>query len=75
MIGHSLVELLATLTETHPALASLRSAAARLDQLYILADVFSKEQATEAIDRATPPSRFNDGARGLARETSAEAGV
>lgn len=65
VIGHSLVELLAPLTETHPALASLRGAAARLDQLYIPtrypnglpggvpAEVFSNEQATEAIDQAT----------------------
>lgn len=64
-IGHSLVELLAPLAERHPALASLRSAAARLDQLYIPtrypnglpggvpADVFSREQAAEAIGQAT----------------------
>lgn len=65
VIGHSLVELLAPLAETHPDLASLRSVAARLDQLYIPtrypnglpggvpAEVFSQEQAAEAIDEAT----------------------
>lgn len=65
VIGHSLVELLAPLTETYPDLASLRSVAARLDQLYIPtrypnglpggvpAEVFSLEQAREAIDQAT----------------------
>jgi HEPN domain-containing protein len=64
VIGHSLVELLAPLAETHPVLASLRGAAARLDQLYIPtrypnglpggvpAEVFSNEQATEAIEQA-----------------------
>src|SRR5438552_8655392 len=35
VIGHSLVELLAPLTEAHPALTPLRGAAARLDQLHI----------------------------------------
>lgn len=65
VIGHSLVELLATLTAAYPALASLRGAAARLDQLYIPtrypsglpggvpAEVFSQEQAAEAIAQAT----------------------
>ncbi len=65
MIGHSLVELLAPLMETYPAPAALRSAAARLDQLYIPtrdpngvpggvpAEIFSVEQATEAIAQAT----------------------
>lgn len=65
VIGHSLVELLAPLTETYPDLASLRNVAARLDQLYIPtrypnglpggvpAEVFSLEQAREAIDQAT----------------------
>jgi HEPN domain-containing protein len=74
VMGHSLVELLAALTETHPALAALRGAAARLDQLYIPtrypnglpggvpADVFSQEQATEAIDQA---ARFIEAAAGL----------
>jgi HEPN domain-containing protein len=74
VMGHSLVELLAALTETRPALAALRGAAARLDQLYIPtrypnglpggvpADVFSKEQATEAIDQA---ARFIEAAAGL----------
>jgi HEPN domain-containing protein len=64
VIGHSVVELLAPLAETHPVLASLRGATARLDQLYIPtrypnglpggvpADVFSNEQATEAIEQA-----------------------
>jgi HEPN domain-containing protein len=65
VIGHSLVELLAPLTEKHPALVPLRGAAARLDQLYIPtrypnglpggvpAEVFSAEQASEAIAQAT----------------------
>ena len=65
VIGHSLVELLAPLAQTHPTLGSLRGAAARLDQLYIPtrypnglpggvpAEVFSKEQAGEAIAQAT----------------------
>jgi HEPN domain-containing protein len=65
VIGHSLVELLAPLAERYPDLASLRGAAARLDQLYIPtrypnglpggvpADVFTEEQATEAIAQAT----------------------
>lgn len=64
VIGHSLVELLAPLAEQDPSLASLRPAAARLDQLYIPtrypnglpggvpAEVFSKEQAVEAIAQA-----------------------
>jgi len=64
VIGHSLVELLASLTDAHPGLAALRGAAARLDQLYIPtrypnglpggvpADVFSSEQAGEAIEQA-----------------------
>lgn len=64
VIGHSLVELLAPLTDAHPDLVSLRSVAARLDQLYIPtrypnglpggvpAEVFSREQASEAIDEA-----------------------
>lgn len=71
VIGHSLVELLAPLAETHPRLAPLRGAAARLDQLYIPtrdpnglpggvpAEVFSKEQAAEATEQA---ARFIDGA-------------
>ena len=65
VVGHSLVELLATLVERYADLASLRGAAARLDQLYIPtrypnglpggvpAEVFSKEQAAEAIAQAT----------------------
>ena len=65
VIGHSLVELLVPLVQTHSALGSLRGAAARLDQLYIPtrypnglpggvpAEVFSKEQAAEAITQAT----------------------
>jgi HEPN domain-containing protein len=65
VIGHSLVELLEPLASRHPGLAALRKPAARLDQLYIPtrypnglpggvpAEVFSEEQATEAIDRAT----------------------
>jgi HEPN domain-containing protein len=65
VIGHSLVELLASPADAHPALASLRGAAARLDQLYIPtrypnglpggvpAEVFSEEQAAEAIAQAT----------------------
>ncbi len=64
VIGHSLVELLAPLAEQDPPLASLRPAAARLDQLYIPtrypnglpggvpAEVFSREQAVEAIAQA-----------------------
>ena len=64
VIGHSLVELLSSLADTHPALAALRGAAARLDQLYIPtrypnglpggvpAEVFSEEQAAEAIAQA-----------------------
>jgi HEPN domain-containing protein len=64
VIGHSLVELLAPLAAQDPSLASLRPAAARLDQLYIPtrypnglpggvpAEVFSKEQAVEAIAQA-----------------------
>ena len=63
--GHSLVELLMPLVQTHPALAALREAAARLDQLYIPtrypnglpggvpAEVFSREQAADAIAWAT----------------------
>lgn len=65
VIGHSLVELLAPMVEKHPGLAALRSAAARLDQLYIPtrypnglpggvpAEVFSREQAEEAARQAT----------------------
>ncbi|MBI1735251.1 MAG: HEPN domain-containing protein [Candidatus Rokubacteria bacterium] len=65
VVGHSLVELLAPLTERYPVLAGLRAAAARLDQLYIPtrspnglpggvpAEVFSKEQAEEAARQAT----------------------
>ncbi len=65
VIGHALVELLAPLVETHPALATLRGAAARLDQLYIPtrypdglpggvpAEVFTQEQAAEAVTQAT----------------------
>lgn len=64
VMGHSLVELLAPLTQTHPALGPLRGAAARLDQLYIPtrypnglpggvpAEVFSKEQAAGAVAQA-----------------------
>lgn len=64
VIGHSLVELLAPLAAQDPPLASLRPAAARLDQLYIPtrypnglpggvpAEVFSREQAVEAIAQA-----------------------
>jgi HEPN domain-containing protein len=63
--GHSLVELLGPLVDRDPALASLRASAQRLDQLYIPtrypnglpggipADVFSREQAAEAIDQAS----------------------
>ncbi len=62
--GHSVVELLAPLLQTHPSLATLRDAAARLDQLYIPtrypnglpggvpAEVFSREQAADAIMQA-----------------------
>lgn len=62
--GHSLVELLAPLAVKDPSLASLREAARRLDQLYIPtrypnglpggvpAQVFSQEQAAEAIAQA-----------------------
>ncbi len=76
VIGHSLVELLAPLARTHPKLASLRGAAARLDQLYIPtrypnglpggvpAEVFSKEQAAEAIAQA---SEFIEQAAALLR--------
>jgi len=65
VIGHSLVELLTPLAQAHPALASLRGAAAHLDQLYIPtrypnglpggvpAEVFSEEQAAEAIAQST----------------------
>lgn len=65
VIGHSVVELLAPLTERQPTLASLRDAAARLDQLYIPtrypnglpggvpAEVFTKGQAAEAVTQAT----------------------
>lgn len=65
VMGHALVELLAPLEEIHPTLASLRGTAARLDQLYIPtrypnglpggvpAEVFTKEQAAEAIAQAT----------------------
>ena len=65
VIGHSLVELLTPLAETHPVLATLREAAARLDQLYIPtrypnglpggvpAEVFTEEQAAEAIAQAS----------------------
>ena len=65
VIGHSLVELLTPLAETHPVLATLRKAAARLDQLYIPtrypnglpggvpAEVFTEEQAAEAMAQAT----------------------
>lgn len=63
--GHALVELLAPLVDSDPGLASLRAGARRLDQLYIPtrypnglpggvpADVFSREQAAEAIDQAS----------------------
>jgi len=63
--GHSLVELLASLVDGDPPLASLDGGARRLDQLYIPtrypnglpggvpADVFSREQAAEAIDQAS----------------------
>jgi HEPN domain-containing protein len=76
VIGHSLVELLAALVEAHPALGSLRGAAARLDQLYIPtrypsglpggvpADVFSREQADDAVAEA---ARFVDYAGSLVR--------
>jgi HEPN domain-containing protein len=65
VIGHSLVELLVPLAEAHPVLAPLRGVAARLDQLYIPtrypnglpggvpAEVFSHEQAAEAIAQAS----------------------
>lgn len=64
VIGHSLVELLASLVDVHPPLAGLRGAAARLDQLYVPtrypnglpggvpAEVFTEEQATEATRQA-----------------------
>lgn len=80
VIGHSVVELLAPLTDTYPALAALRGAAACLDQLYIPtrspnglpggvpAEVFSNERATEAIDQAT---RFIERAAELIRVTLA----
>lgn len=76
VIGHSLVELLASLVDEHPALGSLRGSAARLDQLYIPtrypnglpggvpADVFSREQADEAVAQA---ARFVDYAGSLVR--------
>jgi HEPN domain-containing protein len=63
--GHSLVELLGPLVDRDPELSSLRASARRLDQLYIPtrypnglpggvpADVFSREQAAEAIDQAS----------------------
>ena len=72
--GHSLVELLAPLVEKHPSLATLRAAAARLDQLYIPtrypnglpggvpAEVFSEPQTREAIAEA---ARFVDQAGAL----------
>jgi len=62
--GHSLVELLAPLAATDHSLMSLQEAARRLDQLYIPtrypnglpggvpAEVFSREQAAEAIKQA-----------------------
>jgi HEPN domain-containing protein len=65
VVGHSLVELLAALVARYPDLAALRGAAARLDQLYIPtrypnslpggvpSEVFSQEQAAEAIAQAT----------------------
>lgn len=71
VIGHSLVELLGSLIEAHPSLVALRGAAARLDQLYIPtrypnglpggvpAEVFTEEQAAEAITQAT---QFVEGA-------------
>lgn len=74
--GHSLVELLAALVEKYPVLTALRGAAARLDQLYIPtrypnglpggvpAEVFSKEQADEAIAQA---AEFIERATDLAR--------
>lgn len=76
VMGHALVELLAPLEEIHPTLASLRGTAARLDQLYIPtrypnglpggvpAEVFTKEQAAEAIAQAT---QFIDRAADLTR--------
>jgi HEPN domain-containing protein len=76
VIGHSLVELLGSLLERHPALASLRGAAARLDQLYVPtrypnalpggvpAEVFTDEQAAEAIAQA---ARFLDQADSIVR--------
>jgi HEPN domain-containing protein len=72
--GHSLVELLAPLVQTHAELATFREAAARLDQFYIPtrypnglpggvpADVFSREQAAEAVTQA---ARFVDRAGDL----------
>jgi HEPN domain-containing protein len=76
VIGHSLVELLAPLTEPYPDLTTLRSGAARLDQLYIPtrypnglpggvpAEVFSTEQATEAVGYA---ARFVEHVAALVR--------
>ena len=64
VVGHSLVELFAGLIDAHPSLAHLRSAAARLDQLYIPtrypnglpggvpAEVFTEDQAAEATRQA-----------------------
>jgi HEPN domain-containing protein len=72
--GQSVVELLAPLARQDPALTRLRGAAARLDQLYIPtrypnglpggvpADVFTQEQASEAIAQA---GEFVEGASTL----------
>lgn len=74
--GHSVVELLASLVDAHPSLAPLRSAAARLDQLYIPtrypnglpggvpAEVFTEDQAAEATRQA---AEFVDRATDLIR--------
>jgi HEPN domain-containing protein len=76
VIGHSLVELLAPVTEVHPSFVALRAAAARLDQFYIPtrypnglpggvpADVFTDEQAAEATKLA---AEFIDRAADLIR--------
>ena len=76
VMGHSLVELLAPLVDKHAEFAALRGDAARLDQLYIPtrypnglpggvpAEVFTEEQAAEAIARA---AQFIDRAEAVIR--------
>jgi HEPN domain-containing protein len=61
VLGHSVVELLEALVESHPSLAALREAARQLDQFYVPtrypnglpggvpAQVFTRAQAERAV--------------------------